>query len=497
MKIKQELAKKDAPEQLIEKIQDIEDLEEIAELQLEYPEYSDLLRDYQSYLYAKRKIRFPIEKYENASKTMIAQEYAKWLINKHHTVPVYVGDEYGTRLYYTYDKQKGIWKKISYKYVKRLAKYHLGNKLTRHTLQEFAIAYKNSPDSIHYDDMGLGENEILLRNRKILNLDQDKKDNIRKVEPEDYALNRINATEEYYEPDKIVDFIKQTFPKEEDRKTLQEFVGWCLKYPNNDFQKALIILGESNTGKSTFLKLLREFLKDCEISEVAVSQLGMKRRYHIGHVAKSIVNIDEDMSNATIEDGSTLKTIIQQQNIFVDPKGKNGYTIKPKSKLIVASNVSPTLADNDAEFYEKFITIEAPNVVAQEDQDRRLYEKLTTEKQLNGFLHWSLEGLRRLEKNNRFTLNSSPIENKRKWDRYGTSIQKFIEENIRVSAENNVPTTDVYQYYCLWSSKQMQDTVPRNKFISEMSDHPQIQKGRAEVDGSNRSCFMNVEVDYE
>lgn len=439
--------------------------------------------------------RFPVSDYAHASKTEIAQELAEWFVTEHVAIPVYTDKQGNKRVYYQFVDEHGYWRKINLDLIESMAKDQIKRFWTRHTKQEFLNQFKAHEDHLFYDEMGLPENEVLCRNYSVYNIETGE---IRIVDKSDMAMNMINADPEKKDVDIsiFIDLVEDTLPEESHQKTFQEFLGWCLKYPNADYEKALIILGETDSGKSTLLKIVSKLFEHAQTSDISMSQLGHERTFHVHHMEESILNIDQDMSSAEITDSSTIKKLTSQEKQFVEPKGKDGFAINPTAKIMVASNVAPNpKTSNDKAIYNRFLTIEAPDRVPKEDQDKKLVDKCATEDMLSGIFHWALEGLKRLEDQGVFSHSPTITETRDKWDKYGSDIHKFLDQCVEFEAGSYVPTTDLYDCYELWSMERMGDTIGRKHFIAEMSKHPRMNKKRKRVqDGSSRMVFSNIKV---
>ena len=449
---------------------------------------------------AKKQIRDTIEQKDyqarnsgddnkGLSKTRKAQMLAELLVTHDHIRPVYMDSLKFQQKFYSYNEQTGRWRPISRKRIKNIVKEIVGSDYTRHFKQEFLNQLESHEGFLNFEEMGLDKDEILIEDQTVFNLETKE---TRSVQRQDYALNKIS-----YHPDQrseekeIIPFIKETFPVEEERKTIQEFLGWMLSHPDKRFQKALLILGESNTGKSTFIEVVRELFEHCITSEVSLSQLGHSRRFHIHHLNDSMLNIEEDMSNADIQDGSAIKTAIQQQPLFVEKKGKDGYDIQPRCKFIIASNIAPSMEQEDMTFYEKFLTVIAPNQVPEEEQDRELPKKLKSKYSLNALFEWCLEGLERLENQNSFSINTSSRATRRKWDRFGDSIEQFLYHEATFDSTEKIPTTDLYDYYVSWCESNEKNVLTQQSFSRKLKNRNDITKIKVD----SKRYFKGVTVD--
>lgn len=435
---------------------------------------------------------FPIEKLAGAELTEKAQAYAEWLINEEEIKPVVIDSR---TLFYQFNNEDMIWEEIDWEIIKKKANRDLGQDYTSHFLRQFKQSFQDHYNYMKFKQMGLDENKIMLKNGKIFDLETRK---VSEASKDNKALNYINAT---YDPDakpeRIDDFIKRTLDSEEAVKNVQEYLGYCLKWPSSKFEKVLLILGYTDTGKSTILKLFENFFQGSNVTKMSFPQIGMERAFHVEKLKDSVVNFDFDMDDSQIPRKSRLKKVISNEEIHADPKGEKGYDFKPKSRFMVASNSAPDDTDATDAYFNRFLTVKATNKV--EEKERNLVEKLCTEENLSWLLNWALEGLSRLEKENKFTREMTAYETKKVWTKFGTSTEKFISDQVRFDTEDsrNIPTKDLYGAYELWCETELETPISERKFISQAASHPDMKKDRVMCRSGRRSCFLDVEVvDY-
>jgi putative DNA primase/helicase len=271
-----------------------------------------------------------------------------------------------------------------------------------------------------------------------------------------------------------------------------------LKWPSEKFEKVLLILGYTDTGKSTLLKVIEQLFQESNTTKVSSPQIRMDRAFHVEKLKDSVINFDMDMDDKEIPRKSRLKKVISNEEIHADPKGEKGYDFRPRTKFMIASNNSPDDSDATDAFYNRFLTVTATDRIDEDDKERNLVEKLTTEENLSWLLNWALEGLERLEEQNRFSNQMTEYETKKAWDKFGTSTQRFINDQISINTEDarNIPTSDVYEAYELWCEKKLVSAIPRNQFVAQAASHPDIRKEKAQTESQGRKrCFLNIEVE--
>lgn len=422
-------------------------------------------------------------------------------------MPVDFGELHDETRLYQYHKKRGIWREYSHNRLGKICKSLAGKEFTQHMLRSFKLNLTNHPDYIHYTEMGTPPSELPIKNGKKLMLGnaQDPENiPVEDIQKKDYAIHNVNAE---YDPDadcpSWIEFVTELLDQDEEQiKTLQEFMGWLLKYPDREHKKALLILGVSNSGKSQVAEVIEEmFKKDVgsSITQLSLPQIGYRRRFLLQKLQDSIINLDKDLSSTIIDDPANVKLVVSQEKIAVEPKGEDSMNIQPRAKHVVCANQAPKIEDQlDDAFYGRFLTLKAPNEVPKPDRIEDLGKKLV-DNEAEGILNWMLEGLYRLEKNGQFTIEPTPYETRKSWMEFGDSANRFLWENCDVTEnvdEDFIEKDDLYERYKKWIEGKMMDTQPRNEFKSKVAEHPGISRGRKEIAGVMERCFLGIKCNY-
>lgn len=443
---------------------------------------------------------FNIDQYDHLNKTRVAQEMADFCNYQINIRPVEIDNRGDQKHLFRYQPTNGYWDYFSKNKIGRMCKSLAGKKYSAHLEREFTRNLVNHGNYMKLEDMGLDDDRILLKNNQVLETSTEPPYETTRVEKEDMPLHKINVN---YDPEadcpRFKTFVEQLLDgKENQIKTLQEFMGWLLKHPNNDYKKALLILGVTNSGKSQLADIVTELFTDKSVSNISLNQIGLERRFHIDSLKDKVVNIDRDMSVQYLESSDSVKLVISQENLRVEPKGEDGFTIRPRAKHLICSNVSPKPSNhNDEAFYGRFLTLKTPNTVPKEERETNLGEKLF-EEEGSGILNWMLEGLERLERQGDFTLNPSPYETKLMWNEYGDSVQRFLWSCTEKGDVNTdfIPTSELYEEYEIWVEGKMLEKEKEQNFINRVKKQPYVKKERKLVNGENRKmCFFGLKLD--
>jgi len=456
------------------------------------------------------KLQYAMEGIDKDSKTDVADKYADYLVNQGTVQPVVIDN---TTIFYEFDPETKRWSHVPIQMLRKritkdLKKEPFNINVTDYMKNEFESSLKDHPNYVDFENFGLKENQLLLKNGKIIDLEEpigelDKSD--RSAKKEDYALNGVNAElkpDLWHEYDVLIDdFIAETIPDDDERRALQQFLGYCLAWPSDQYQSALLLIGPTDSGKSTLLKVFKEFFKHSNVSSVSMPQIGQQNAHHVSKLKESVINIDQDMADQNIQSKHRIKKAVGKEEIYADPKHEDGYEMKPVANFMMASNHPPDFSDADEAFLNRFLTIEAPNTISDEDKDRDLLDKLTTEKCLNWLLLWAIDGYEDLMTEGSFAVNRGPDETKMFWSHYGDEVHQFINQNVERGTDEsgNVTTQDVYDVYKGWCEDNYEEAKSFQKFVVSAQEHPIMVKRRAVpqdvVGGGRRQCFIDIEVD--
>ena len=140
-------------------------------------------------------------------------------------------------------------------------------------------------------------------------------------------------------------------------KDVLEFVGYCL-IRNCNLQKAMILAGPPDQGKSKILDLIMALLGGrANISNKTMHQLNSDR-FSRAHLYGKLANICADISDKRLSDIEMFKLLVTGDWIDAEFKAKDSFTFPNKAKLIFSANLPPlppTELEEDGAFYRRWI----------------------------------------------------------------------------------------------------------------------------------------------
>lgn len=286
-----------------------------------------------------------------------------------------------------------------------------------------------------------------------------------------------------------------------DIQILQEFVGYCLHHWSLPFKKALILFGPTDAGKSVFLNVIRALFGGDEspaTSSTSVQYLA-NERWGAARLVNTAVNIRNDLDGSTIENTGKVKELIAGDALDAERKRKPVFKFSPTAKHMFAANRAPDRSVDDEAFWNRWITVMFPESVPRAEQDPTIESKLIEE--LPGILNWAIEGYQRLMSQGQFTDEPLPFENREKWERFGSSIEQWLNQYTEEKADGLVPkwstdsgTLGAYDSYKAFARRNGLEVETDSAFTSKLKQREGVGKTKRTVDGIQRQAYRGFEL---
>ena len=150
--------------------------------------------------------------------------------------------------------------------------------------------------------------------------------------------------------------ITETFPEDAAQAGIAwEIIAWLMT-PDTRIQKALLLLGEGGTGKSTFLRALTEFLGEENVSNLPLHKLETER-FSAARLVGKLANICADLPSTHLETSSIFKAITGGDRIAGEYKYGPGFDFTPFARLVFSANQPPRSRDASNAFYQRWTVL--------------------------------------------------------------------------------------------------------------------------------------------
>ena len=237
---------------------------------------------------------------------------------------------------------------------------------------------------------------------------------------------------------------------------------------DNPFELYVILLGVGANGKSVLMYVLTKLHGQENVSSVPLVTL-LNNRFAQKELEGKNVNIDMEMSKATINDVGVLKELTGQQPVRIEPKHLPAYSTRLWVKLYFSANEMPEMMDFSDGHYRREVLISFPyqfeEVNTEQEKaeiigamkagsnrriaDPTLKDVLTTPEELSGIFNALMIPLRnRIMKNKPIYMDAKTIEERRhKHELISDPIRAFFNDAIEPDVEGTVTKEGLYEAY--------------------------------------------------
>lgn len=246
---------------------------------------------------------------------------------------------------------------------------------------------------------------------------------------------------------------------------IQEWLGYGL-YREYFIKKAIIFVGEGDTGKTTLICLSNSFYGENNVSGVSLQKISSDK-FAPSQLYGKYINLYDELSFKNINDNGAFKIATGGGIITGEKKFGDQFQFKNFSKLTFACNKIPDVKDtNDDAYFKRWIIIEFNRFIGEEKQDKPLIHKMTTQIELSGLLNFALEGLHRLLKNQKFTYDKDASEIKEIMLRSGSVVARFGYDCLEEEQGEWISKSDMYEAFTQYASKHQLPSTSEKEFGS-------------------------------
>jgi len=261
-------------------------------------------------------------------------------------------------------------------------------------------------------------------------------------------------------------FLKDTLSAK-DYKLIQEQFGYFLTTSLKG--KAFFMWeGITDTGKSVASFVLSKLIGYDKISNVSLQDIcAPSKAWTLGEMHNKLVNINNDISHATLLDTSRLKEFTGDPIIRYEKKYQDAFSGAITARLLFLCNRLPKIKGQADDFFDRLHIVRFTNHVPKNKQNHMLNEELCEE--MPGIINWALQGLERLIANNYvFTSDRAKVE---EYELKHNSVMQFAEECLTITEQDTdtIQAALLYQHYTSFViNSGMDKPVSRQEFNSEL-----------------------------
>lgn len=228
-----------------------------------------------------------------------------------------------------------------------------------------------------------------------------------------------------YSPDakapKFQAYLKHVLPYESSQEVLAEFIAYC--FTPLKLEKVLLLYGSGANGKSVFFDVVQALLGSENVSSYSLSNLA--EEHNRAMIANKLLNYGSEINAGIGKD--LFKTLASGEPVQARLKYGNPFQMEHYAKLIFNANELPKDTEQTEGFFRRFLIVPFSVHIPDAQQDNNLAKKII-ESELPGVFAWVLQGLERLNKQQRFTDCQRAKEALQQYRKESDSVALYMED---------------------------------------------------------------------
>ena len=272
--------------------------------------------------------------------------------------------------------------------------------------------------------------------------------------PEIIVTNKIPHNYNYDAYSEVMDSVLDKISCNDDsiRDLLEEVAGYVF-YRRNELRKAFIFIGDKANGKSTYLDCLNTMVGEHNRTALDLKELG--DRFRTAELFGKLICAGDDIGDEFIPNPAVFKKIVSGDPIVVERKGQDPFTLYNYAKPIFSANNIPRIKDKTGAVLDRLVIVPFNATFSKSDADYDPYikYKLRTEEAIEYLIQVALDGLKRVLKNNGFTMCEKVQEELENYSEQNNPVIGFLKELEPQVDIFNQPTKDVYLRYKIYCSE--------------------------------------------
>jgi P4 family phage/plasmid primase-like protien len=273
--------------------------------------------------------------------------------------------------------------------------------------------------------------------------------------------------------------------------TAMEIIGYLL-YKTAVYEKAVMLYGNGDNGKSVFIKLIESFVGPDNCSHVPLQDLD-NDKFSSADLYGKLVNTFADLKSQKLLATGNFKTLVSGDSVRAQKKYGQPFSFRNKAKMIFSSNKIPDSDDKSHAYYKRWLILSFGKVFQGATRDPNLIGKLTTPEELSGLLNLALIALRQLKKDGGF--RDISVERVRKEYEYNSNtVKAFLDDRCVIdlaAPEYNIPTVYLYNAYENFCQEKRVRALEVNVFGSKLKEYG-IEKDRIRNHGDREYYYFGV-----
>lgn len=292
--------------------------------------------------------------------------------------------------------------------------------------------------------------------------------------------------------DKFLDEV--TLGRNELKQVLLEFAGYSLSGDECWEQKAMLLVGEGQNGKSKFVQILRALAGKDSVSALTLTDLDKETHRYL--LEKSLFNVAEETPRTGFLDSSIFKNLVGGGEVSVKQLYKQPYNIRNKSKFWFLCNELPKTYDLSHGMFRRLVIVPFDARFSGEKEDKKIEEKLLPE--LPGILNMCMAAYARMRARGSLYRSEIVAAKLQEYKEDVDIVRRWVKDNLEVLPEINgkyTPCKKIYGQYSLDMDAENERPLTSAMFFKRLTKilpEYDARRDRVKVDGNIQRVLRGV-----
>jgi len=424
---------------------------------------------------------------------------AEALVDHYHFIAPESGVRGWREALYVFDDDEGIYEPRGESFIKRKLERVAGDFITNTTASE--IVEKVRRMSIRRGDFQPEPNHLVVGNG-ILDLHTGQ---LSPYTPNEHHRTKIEVdwNPDAGEPGRIDDFLHDIVD-EGDVPTLYRLIAHTL-YKEYVGEKAAILIGSGQNGKSVFLDLIEKFVGGYNVTHRELQDFD-DDGFAANNLQGKLANLATEIGEQQLNDTTTFKKLTGRDTLDARVKYSSPITFENYATLMFATNEMPIFGQDNHAIWRRWVyvdfpyTFDAADPEAKDPVDKRvLMRELTSDRELEALLLQCQKEIQRWYDGEAWYADAmAPDEVREKMKRAAEPVYNFATACLTVPDDEDeggrVPKDLVRECYNTYADQEDLPRVPANQFgerLMQLRDF-QIESGQQRVDGVRKHVYTGV-----
>jgi len=257
-------------------------------------------------------------------------------------------------------------------------------------------------------------------------------------------------------------FLNRVLAEESRQKVLGEYVGYV--FTPLKLEMILILYGLGANGKSVVFDVINALFGRENVTNYSLQSLC--RDYYRAKLENKLLNYSSEIS--TRLEADVFKKLASGEPVEARLPYGQPFIMSRYARLAFNCNELPRDVEHTEAFFRRFLLLPFDVTIPEEEQDKRLAEKII-ESELSGVFNWVLEGLQRLLQQESFTSCQASRKALEQYRKESDSVAMFLAEENYKRSNDFTEGKVLYQNYKSYCLDNGYKPLGRNNFYKRLA----------------------------